>query len=104
MNPRQASGSSADQGFGKRRTRKAPGGKSGGSSVPGAAHARCVCADRAALTCTREVGELLMARHERHEKGRGKLLESSSPRCPKATTVALKQKNAFARQTAATIA
>jgi hypothetical protein len=37
-------------------------------------------------------------------KGIGKLSESSLPRCPKATTVALKQENAFARQTAATIA
>ena len=39
-----------------------------------------------------------------NQKGIGKLLESSLPRCPKATTVALKQENAFARQTAATIA
>jgi hypothetical protein len=37
-------------------------------------------------------------------KGIGKLSESSLPRCPKATTVAWKQENAFARQTAATIA
>ena len=39
-----------------------------------------------------------------NQKGIGKLLKSSLLRCPKATTVALKQENAFARQTAATIA
>jgi hypothetical protein len=39
-----------------------------------------------------------------NEKGIGKLLESSLPQCPKATTVALKQENAFARQTAVMIA
>ena len=35
-------------------------GNLGGSSVPGAAYARCVCAAELNLICTREVGDQLM--------------------------------------------
>ena len=57
-----------------------------------------------ALPAARRDGCRPSRRSNDNQKGIGKLLESSLPRCPKATTVAWKQENAFARQIVATIA
>jgi hypothetical protein len=58
---------------------------------------------RCGLTRAAGSGGLVSSRPRAAErlKAIGKLSESSLSRCPKTTTVALKQENAFARQTAA---
>ena len=64
----------------------------------------CLASNSGSLACSQQSAFFASGRPNDNQEGKGKLLESSLPGCPKATTVALKQENVSARQTAATIA